>query len=221
MKNIKCLFLLFLFFISLNVKAIDSCTTDEMKRLKELANNVEIKYEYEIANEYKAESEDEQDYVKIMYKLKVFNFNEDLRFVLAYDNEQLDVKNASELENFDFYEGDKITIKIYSYTINNCINKLLKSEKIEFPYYNQYYYRHKDFCQSHSDFEYCEEFLKKTNELSDEEIDKLFQKEDKIETNDNPILKKNNYLLIMIIALIAFILIVIITIIKKRKKNKL
>ena len=48
MKNVRYILLMFIVFSILNVKAVDKCTTDEINRLKELANNVSFPYDYEI-----------------------------------------------------------------------------------------------------------------------------------------------------------------------------
>ena len=52
MKKILFSFsLLLICFGCINVSAIEECTTSELNRLKELANNVSFQYEYEIEKE--------------------------------------------------------------------------------------------------------------------------------------------------------------------------
>ena len=58
MKKILFSFsLLLIYFCCLNVSAIDACTTSEMTRLRELANNVTFNYNYKI--EYESEEDEE------------------------------------------------------------------------------------------------------------------------------------------------------------------
>ena len=66
MKIFKFLFMIFLSFIVINVNALEDCTSSEMKRLTELANNVKVDYSYTI------EESDYQD-VLLIYDIKIHN----------------------------------------------------------------------------------------------------------------------------------------------------
>ena len=49
--KLRYVLLLMICFLTLDVKAIDSCSSSELSRLNELAKNVEIKYDYSIEEE--------------------------------------------------------------------------------------------------------------------------------------------------------------------------
>ena len=67
MKKILFSFsLLLIYFCCLNVSAIDACTTSEMTRLRELANNVNFSYQYSVEDELESDEK-----VVGYYKLQV------------------------------------------------------------------------------------------------------------------------------------------------------
>ncbi|MBQ8891452.1 MAG: hypothetical protein IJ068_01140 [Bacilli bacterium] len=224
MKYVKYLMLCFLFCITLNVKALDSCTTDEMNRLKELAGNVEFKYNYEISNEYIAENAAEENFVEGVFKIQVLNHNEDLRYVLQYDGSEFEI-NGNDLSSFSFDEGETITFKIYSYTTNLCTHNMLKTYTIKLPYYNQYYHYNKDKCESNQEFEYCKEYLDKYTGKSISEIDEEFEKNKNDGLNIVSELPKNNIVIIIISLIVVLGLgiggVVVYSQYKKRKKDDL
>lgn len=78
MKKILFSFsLLLICFGCINVSAIDACTTSEMARLRELANNVNFSYQYSV--------EMNQNQMKRLigyYKLQVLNLDDDLTNLL-------------------------------------------------------------------------------------------------------------------------------------------
>ncbi len=222
MKKVKYLIPILIFFIVVNVKAIDSCTTEEMNRLKELANNVKFKTDYEI-NPIEIINDDGKKIindVNVSYKIKIINDNENLKYFykLSSQKEKKQV-SSNDLANMSFPDGEKLEISIYSYTINLCTNELLKTESIDLPTYNIYYYLNQDKCKNNPDFKYCKEFM--NVELSPDEIEKQFDKylEEKNIIQASNFLKENIiYILIGVIAIITS-LIFGLKIFKKRKKK--
>ena len=222
MKNIKYAFLILLFFVSINVKAIDPCTTDELVRLKELSNNVTFNYDYEI--EEQKDDDGNYLYSEVYYHLNLLNDNENLRIYYNLDEEYDDILLDKNTFNDNLFSGGQyFKYKIYAYTPNMCINKLLKSSSIKFPFYNEFYHSNKDKCEEYKDFEYCKELIDKN--LSKEEIENLFNKyinkdnanKKENKSNDNGINIINIIYIIVPIVIIVFIIIFIL--IKKRKKQ--
>lgn len=229
MKKVKYLILICFFCMIKNVYAVDDCSTTEMARLRELANNVEIKYDYKV-NEYDTGDENEKDLVFI-YNLKLSNDNSDLKYyyyLLTADSKK--EITPQELESMDFYEGQVINVQIYSWTDNYCTNELLRTIKIKIPVYNRFYHYHKEECEKYIDFKYCKEYLE-NNLLDIDEIEELFEKYKKnnpvneaSKKNDvNSFIKNNkNYFILGggVVALLAIIT-GIIVIVKKRKNSYL
>ena len=219
-KNIIKIIFISLFILgNINVNAANTCTSEELNRLKELANNVEIKYDYEIV--------DVGNYADIDYIFKVNNFDINLKIKLEVNGSLEDkiytYSNQSELHEMYFKDGEKVNFKIYSYTLDNCIDKLLRTISIKLPYYNQYYYYNKEKCENYKDSKYCSEFLEKKINLSDEEIDKLLENEVKNENKEKKIkwlnISYKYFIFIAIGILISLIVIVSIIIVRKRKKD--
>lgn len=211
MKKIKYLIVFIIIsFISINVKAVN-CSTDELNNLKELANNVEIIYDYQI------EEDKENKQIDVYYTIQVLNMNEDLQF--RFDKKT--PTTVSEITNNSYREGEKLTVSLYSYTEESCTNDLLRTLEVDFPYYNSYYYYNKDKCNTNPNFKYCQEFMY-TYDKTFDEIDKLFNDylngDSSNNINNNT---ENNYLIYIAISAIFVVLITVIIIIIIKRKKKL
>lgn len=208
MKRIfKYLSLIIIFLITSNVYAIDECSTKEMNRLKELANNVKFSYTYQIEEE-----NIEEGYIVTLYKIEVLNLPSDLR--LVYDGK---IVSANDIKNMNFYSSNQV-FELYSYVDNFCTDELIKKVVVDLPTVNSYYYFNKEKCLENPDFKYCQEFLD-IKDISYEEIDKLFQEYTKKDDN-NSSKKNNNYLLYTLIGISVVVIITIILVIKHRKNKE-
>ena len=223
MKKIKYLLVIVLFFICRNAYAIDDCSTSEMQRLKELANNVDIKYETkieEVMNQSVVED------ILVSYSLKIANYNDDLRLYYKLGNEEKKLTTVQELESLIFYEGNNIQIQVYSWTNNLCTNEILRTITLKLPMYSRFYYLHKEECSKYPDFKYCKEFINSSSLNFDDDIDKVEEAFNNYKKNNNVIsvdddIKVNSYYLIGAGALLLMLLVISIIIIniKRRKKN--
>ncbi len=213
----KIIVIMIVFFISLNVYAIDACSTSELSRLNELANNVTFKSNYNIIED------DEVEEINVIYNIEISNYSDDLKisYKTTYDDEIIEVDPKVGLDA-DFSPTDNVTFYIRAYTDNMCTTKLLKTVTVKLPEYNEYYYYHKDKCDNNSDFKYCKEFM--DVDISDEEIEKLFDeylKKDDI-INVPEVVKNNKAIIfgciygVVVIGIVAVILIVL----EKNKKKK-
>ncbi|MBQ8891454.1 MAG: hypothetical protein IJ068_01150 [Bacilli bacterium] len=177
MRKIKYMLGLCLFFTVLNVKAIDACTSEEMSRLKELANNVEIKYDYELFDD---EYEDDNGNTVntenkfAQYKFTVLNTNDDLRIAYSIGNESEKKTTKEAIENEIFNEGDHLRFAIYARTKNLCIDKILRTVDIKLSYYNNWYSENEEKCEEYKEFKYCKQFLEKN--VDKDTIEKEFKK---------------------------------------------
>lgn len=224
MKKIKYLLILLLIISFKNVSAIDNCTSSEMTRLRELANNVEIKYEDKVEEIWEVNDENATSEsfvgVNVVYKLVINNYNSDLKLYIKLNNNEKKIISVEELENKNFYETDNIQIEIYSLTNNLCTDELLRTITIKLPIYNQFYYSHKEECIKYPDFKYCEEFLDLTNVDFDKinaEFEKYLSNQNDVRINND--IKINKYLLIGGIVAIVMI-ITVLSLWKKNKKKK-
>ncbi len=208
----KILLIIVSFFISINVYATDACTTSELNRLKELANNVQFKKNYRIIEDK------EENAIDVMYNIDIINYDKDLRifYKTQYDDEETEVFQREDNIG-DFSPTENVTFYIRAFSNNDCITKLLKSVTIKLPAYNEYYYFHKEKCDTYPDFKYCSEFL--DTELSDEEIDKLFDEYLKKDEKTDNEKKEFNYIYIVILGVLLLLTIIVVVIIKN-KRNK-
>ena len=168
-SKLKILVFMLAFFSCLNVYAIDACTTSEMSRLRELANNIQFKTDMVV----EMDDKETENYV-VSYNVEIANFDDDLKIgykpndyseeITVYPNQIIDEA---------FYAGQTIKFKIYAYTENLCIDELLKTVTVKFPYVNEWYHFNKEKCEDNPDFKYCKEFMNVDN-IDFEDIDKEF-----------------------------------------------
>ena len=217
MKKIKIIIFILLFMICLNVKAEGTCSTDELNRLKELANNVEIIKELQV-DDSRYDVEKKNGLISAYYKIKITNLNDEL--LIFYNNRGVkQTIDVGTIDNLVFIDGTTTTFYIYAYTNNSCVNEPLRTITVKFDKYNLYYYINKDKCEQYSEFEYCKEYMNIGNKKY-EEIDKLFDKyieENKVMVTTN----SNLYYIAGGIILICLVTILIVVIIRKYKKNQL
>ncbi len=168
-KIVKVLTILLLGLSLKNVNADSLCETSELKRLKELANNVQFKTKYEVVS-----TDEEYKEIIVKYDIEIVNFDEDLRieYKSQYDDDSVSIK--SDTTNISGINPGKITFKIYAWTTNLCVDEYLRTVTINLENLNSYYYFNKEKCDQNPDFKYCKEFLDTTGADFDE-IDKEFE----------------------------------------------
>lgn len=153
MKKIVYLFMILLIFFNvINVLALDECTTSELKRLKELANNVVFKYEYQIRDENLMDS-DEYTFKQVYYDVTGFNLSNELIVRLKEDE---DVRFTYEEPTIgNFINGETLQIEILAYTKNLCSGRVILTKNIKLPSINVYSLNEE--CQEYPNFKYCQE----------------------------------------------------------------
>lgn len=229
MKRIICGLLVIFLLLIIDVYADEICTNNEISRLKELANKVDIHYEYDI----KKENVDGEEYVDYNFKLVASNLNSELKVIIPEDYYMLKYRefkyNESKtftIENFNM--GEKVTVEIRAFSNNECAGRVLLTKTISIPYYNSMY--ESDECKGFEDFIYCKNELTDKEVTFDEFYNKLeeYKKNKKTNEEGNNIpaneQKGNNIYLIIIIILMMFVIgyfiyVYIKKILKKKKEN--
>jgi len=222
MKKIKYLSIMLLMVAFIDVKAIDNCTTVELNRLKELANNVVIEQEYNIIDEEAIQNEDEEviEGKFAQFHLKVLNFNSDLRISYLNEEGEYEFISQSDLEAKVFFEGEKLTFKIYSYTNNLCTDRVLNTINIKLPYYNIFYSKNEEKCKKYSDYKYCKEFIDEDIEEDLDKIAKEFSNYIKNPNSESVTGSNSKFNIIYIIVIIAIIFIALILFGPKMRNKK-
>ena len=212
------IFSLLLFLDIVNVKAVTECSSTEMARLNQLANNIKInnKNKIDIVNE-------ETKSIYTLYDIDIINFDKDLKIQYGYSDtskDELIELTSKEPKIEDLVEGRTLVLYIYSYTANLCTEKLLKTIKIKLPVYNDYYYFNKEKLQDNPDFKYSKEFIDEDKNY--DEIEEEFEKYLKKEENSDLLNSKFNINLYLILGGIIgiIILLCVIIVIQKRKKKE-
>ena len=214
------LLIIITFMLSLmnNVYAED-CDSTDIKRLRVLANDVDISYEY---------NDDiyDNDGFKIYdtYKIVVSNLSDELYVIESKTN--LDLRSYSVVDGSitidRLYSGNK-SFKIYS---KNCSNKLLKTYSIKLPKFNNY--STDPNCEGHEDIEVCQKFYDSSN-IDYYEFMEMINNNDNKDADDNKSKGENkyikfikdNYIYISIGGGVLIIIIIVLIILRHKKRGAL
>ena len=208
-----------IFFNTIDTFAIDECTTSELKRLKELANNVAFKYEYQIREEKLMDS-DEYTFKQVYYDVTGLNLNDELIVRLKDDEDLKFTKEDPMIGNF--INGETLKIEMIAYTKNLCSGRIILTKTLKLPSLN--IYSLKEECQEYPDFKYCKEngeldiseleFQQSLNEYKKE----IGNKKDDSKLIDN--IDSNNYMMYVYIGSIVLLIVVILFVIIKYNQKK-
>ena len=224
MKKILYVFVMLMLLLNINVKAADTCTKEELARLKELASKVEINYDYE----FKEVKQNGEILGYPVFSLTATNLNSDLKVMIIenyleqkYKEFKDGDKTSATIKNFK--EGDKVNITIKAFVPNKCSGKTVGSKTIKFPYYNKY--SEESTCVPYLDFKYCATFTENiiTRDIFERELEKYIESQNNTdipETND-----ENDSTILIIIGSIAGSVIILLgitaIIVKRKRKNSL
>ena len=212
----KAIFVMLMLF-SFNVYA-DSCSNDELARLREIANNMEVSYNLE---------NDDDSYPR--FSITVNNLNKEVKALIIedwYANKYKEFKNDGTNKGVltSFLPGESIKITMKAYVSNACSGKTVSTKTVKLPYYNVYY--NYPECKMYPNLKSCVKLTDKkiTEEAFNKEINDFINansKEETIVTEDNN--GTTDWLLIIGITVgsILIISLIIIVISKKIKKNRI
>lgn len=220
MKKIVFVLLMLLTF---NVYA-DTCKSDELKRLKNIAEQVELSYEYKVST---IPYSDGQDVSFAEYAVVVSNLNKEIKvnweedfYAGVFEEFKNDGTNTGRLSGYK--DGENAVVVIRAYTNDACSGEILAKKSIKLPYLNPFYYQ--DICKTYSDFKYCQQIVDKslTVDKFKSELNNYLKTNESNEKEDVNNNSNNSYYLIIIIAVIIVIFVLLISvIIKKRRKNQI
>ena len=218
MKNIKYLLLIIMALFAINVYADDTCDSNELARVKELAKKVEFDYSYVV-----------NDDATINFSIEAVNLNRDLEVVIVedyYNQKYREFKdNASHSNKLDgFRSGERVVITINAYVPNRCSGKTVLTKTIKLPYYNLFY--DKKACEGYEEFKYCKELI--DSNITEQSFYNQLNQYKREKNKTTPVAEKtgnnnNNLILILGLSAIASIIItvVVLNVMKIRKKNRL
>lgn len=218
-KIVYSLAFILVFFNPLNTLALDECTTSELKRLNELANNIEFKYEYEIVDERLTDS-DEYTFKQVYYDITGLNLSSELIVRLKGDEEVRFTQEEPTIGRF--INGETINIEMIAYTKNLCSGKTILTKTLKLPSLNTYSL--KEECLEYKEFKYCQE--NRIFDISESEFqDALeeYKKELENKKSDNDIIDNedyHDYMIYIYIGIGILLVIVIFLVIKFNKKKK-
>lgn len=212
----------FILFTNIIVKADISCQSEELKRLKSLANNVEISYKENI----KEEKVGDNIFKDVSYSITAANLDKDIKVMIINDlmsDNYKEFKSNTNMATLNgFKSGEKVTITILAFVSNGCSGKTLLTKNINLPYYN--IFSEEDACKEYPEFKYCTTWIENSvsRETFENELTKYI---DSIKSNnrtfeEEKIVFKPLYIIVIAIVLV-FIAIVVIVIIKKQKKKSI
>ena len=220
MKYKYYLLIIITFMLSLmnNVYAED-CDSTDIKRLRVLANDVDISYEYN-DDIY----DDDGFLIYDTYKVVISNLSDELYVIESKTN--LDLRNYSVNDGSitidRLYSGNK-SFKIYS---RNCSNKLLKTYSIKLPKFNNY--STDPNCEGHENLDICQKFYDSSN-VDYYEFMEMINNSDNKDTDDNKSKDENkyikfikdNYIYISIGGGVLIIIIIVLIILRHKKRGAL
>mgnify|MGYP007056161932 CR=1 FL=1 len=212
MKKIYLLLLLMMIALNTNAITLDTCTTEKMNNLKEIASKIEFNYTYE-------DKEGVLDFT-----IHATGLNNEIKALIIEDFYSMNYKEFkndgtgnSKLSGFK--EGDNVAVTLKAYTPDQCSTRTITVKQVKIPYRNLYY--DEEFCKVNPNFKYCNEFIesKITKEQYDREMKKYLEGENVKEPEEN----KVNVMLIIGIGVAAVALVggVVTYILIRRKKNEL
>ena len=219
--------LLITIFFSFQVFAEGECSSSDAKRLKELAEKVELKYTYEVVQK---DSIDGSKFKAMDFTIHVNNLTSELEPVIitgdkkSYVYEEFERVDDTTAKLSNVGEGKEILVSIQVAKDNVCAGKKLITKTIKLPYYN-YYYDHK-ICIYHKDCDACNQIIEK--KLNAKSFIDMINKCDKIKFSNNSDNAKSanggkNTMNIYYFAggglIIVLITVIALAIIKKRKKK--
>ena len=212
----------------INVNALNTCDSNELARLKKLAEKVEFDYTYKI-KEINTSETSEKKYAE--FTIKAINLNSEIEAYI-YDGSFGDSSKVFKRQSDNtatigtFNSGEKITIVIDAYVNNGCSGKRLLTKTIKLPYYN--IYSGETICKTYNECDVCnqiidyknydlDEFENKLQECIKEKNKKLTYELEKKENND---INNNSYLYYYIGGALGLVIIIGLIFLVIRKRNK-
>ena len=217
MKKIKCLLVILLVLLTVNVKADNKCEKEELARLKEIAKKVEFDYDYKLKDG------------NAVFSIKAVNLNSELKVIIIEDyylDKYKEFKdNSSHTTTLDgFKSGEKVVVTIKGFVPNWCSGTTLLTKTIKLPYYNIFYDEEK--CKGNEDFKYCKLLI--DSNISQKTFNAQYEaylKSKEAKNQQEIIPAEFNWKLLIIIGSIVLVLAILVGItmilVRRKRKNSL
>lgn len=214
--NYKFLLLFIIgFFIFTSDVSAGMCDSEHISQLKELANQVDISYEY---LDHSDESDGEGDFVTNTYLVSV-NLISDELYLEYYGKKYYFNQNSDGLVTFVANSGN-ISLSFHS---KSCLGYKLKSETIQLPRFNTYSYRMECETLKEYNLNVCDPWYQ--GEVTDDIFNSAVEKYLK---NDFFEVKPSNKLILFIkeyylyiVGIIFLVMLLVISIINFKKRSVL
>ena len=195
MKRIIIILILILLVPTVKVKAI-SCDYNELARLKKLASNVNISYDY---------IEQDND---VTFTVTLNNLNDELYFVDMTDYQTYNYEKE-EIKISGYRSGQ--TVRYVFYASDSSCQEALYTTRVSFPSYNPYY---KDvICEGVENFSLCQKWS--SQNLSYESfLNKVQAYKDSLKIDDNeeptPTVSETSWIQLVIGFLLDYYIVIVI-----------
>lgn len=213
---IKKVIIVCLMFFAINVNA--KCDSNELARLKNLAQKVEFTYQHKLENK------------NIYFDITASNLHEDIKVLIIDDYYMDDYREFKYSSNgmyklSNFANDEKVVITFKAFVPNECSGQTVYTKTVDLPFYN--IYKTRSECNSNPEFKYCQEFL--DNYISESTFESEFKKyisgNEDVDNDIEPKEKEFNFRIIVYAVIIIFCVILgiygICLIIKNKKANEL
>lgn len=198
-------------FLFISPTKAEQCDSDDIARLKNLAEHVDVSYT--IMNAFTVTYYEEEPITyKDRYKIQLLNLTNEIYGLIKEGNYQRNF--TAENPVLEQVSPGSIEITIYS---SNC-GKKLKTINLLLPYYNYNY--NEEECKN-LDIEVCKEWTLNyiSRDKYQREIEKMHQNDSKIKTTIKDILKNNITYIIFGTIIFIFIITAMVTIINKKRSE--
>lgn len=200
----KILFVITLLLISISNVNAEPCDAYDIKRLKEIAEGVEITYELLPPVEYEGDIT-----IRDNYKIKISGFQEDIIVVNEKENKVYDSTS-------DYNEIIDGGVKQYRIKSRSC-SQILRTVVLKLPVYNNF--SEHEYCKEkkYKDLVVCQEWVE--NSVSEREFNDAIVEINQMDSENNSVnwLKENKIILIITIVFL-FVLIGIVLVLKRKKE---
>lgn len=200
----KYMFILFTLFMFISEVNAEACDYKDIKRLKEIANGVEITYE--LQEPYDVEGYTYRD----LYKINIIGLTDELIVYNETDDESY--KIDTDFNNLMLHSGKK-KITIYSSSCSDSLKKIT----LKLPVYNDFSNTKECKMDKYKNLDMCQEWTEE--DVLYEDFYRYFNEEENNSNDSNnfiDIIKNNIY--IVIIFGVVLVTIIILFIFKRKKE---
>ena len=216
MKNIRYLFMMILLLVFPSVKALE-CSPNDMVMYRELAKNIDIKYEYlgQFSNE------DDAGFITDKYRVTIQGITPELSIGVVDYTEEETVYLGNELPDGSVSFETFLKELDFNIYVFDCSDEPIKTTSLTLPTKNPYASSNTCSVLEEYHLDICDEWYQGniTPELYEEAMEKYLKPSESFSNKMVDFLKKNYF--IVIIGVAFFLGLVILLIYRHRKRSVL